>query len=108
MRNNSAMLVIVLFLLQLPGCLRSKPTAEQTEGAAAMVACVGNHWGENWTQLMGACAGTALELFYDIVAEKEGARLAVDGGPSKTVLYAAQPAIAKRLALKGKRNSGVP
>lgn len=84
----------------LTACPRSKPNAEQAKDTAAMATCVANHWGEDWTQLMAACSGQGVELFYDIVSDVEAAAAKPEAGPAKTPLYTMQQPIAHRLRLR--------
>lgn len=88
------------------GCLPIKSPADQEADAAAMAACVSAHWGEDWTRLVGDCAGQEFALFCDAVADVEWGvqQMQADAGflakQSTTVSYAAQAPIARRLAFK--------
>lgn len=90
MKNESTLpTLIALMLFQPWWCMRSKPTTEQVKNTGAIVTCVANHWGEDWTKLIADCAGQGLELFYDIVAENEKNAITAtpeDAGPARKTL----------------------
>ncbi len=60
-----------ILLTQQCGCLHKQDVKEPVKDTATVAACIANHWGEEWAVLMANCAGSAIDLFFDLVAERE-------------------------------------
>ena len=98
----------IIVLVLLCGCAHFQPSKEQTTEAVTVAACVANHWGDPWLELIAECSGPGLDLFYDIVAATEAGAVEVsDAGPQRKLLgmrragvvshYPSEPEIASRM-----------